>query len=99
MTRTLRIRPEAEVELFAAADWYESRKPGLGADLVAAVDEALELILEAPLASPVWDPRLSHRIRVVRRFPYAVFFVVDHDDIDVVAIAHRKRTPGYWSER
>ena len=42
MTRILRVRPEAETELAAAAEWYESRKPGLGVELVASVDQALE---------------------------------------------------------
>ena len=99
VTRVLRVRPEAEEELLAAAEWYEARKPGLGAELVAAVDEALERILEAPLASPVWRPGIPHRFCTVRRFPYLIFFVVDEVAIEVVAIAHGKRAPGFWRGR
>ena len=32
--------PEAEDELSAAVEWYESRRTGLGVELMAAVDEA-----------------------------------------------------------
>jgi len=99
VTRVLRVRPEAEEELLAAAEWYEARKPGLGAELVAAVDEALERIVDAPLASPTWRPGIPHRSHPVRRFPYVVFFVVDDTAVEVVAIAHGKRWPGYWRGR
>lgn len=77
VTRSLRVRPEAEEELLAAAEWYETRKPGLGAELVAAVDEAVEQICDA----------------------YSIFFVVDENAVEVVAIAHAKRSPGYWRGR
>lgn len=99
MTRVLRVRPEAEEELDAAAQWYEARKPGLGAELVAAVDEALMWIVESPLASPIWRPGIPHRFHAVRRFPYLVFFIVDDNVVEVVAIAHGKRRPGYWQRR
>lgn len=99
MTRVLRVRLEAEEELLAAAEWYEARKPGLGAELLAAVDEAFEQIVESPFASPVWRPGIPHRFHPVRRFPYLIFFVVDHVVVEVVAIAHGKRWPGYWRER
>ncbi|MBK9036588.1 MAG: hypothetical protein IPL61_35950 [Myxococcales bacterium] len=46
--RLLRVRPEAEDELLAAAQWYEARKLGLGAELVAAIDEVFERIGESP---------------------------------------------------
>ena len=99
MTRGLRVRPEAEEELLAAAEWYESRKLGLGAELVAAVDEALERIVENPFASPIWRAGIPHRFHPVRRFPYIVFFLVDQTVVEVVAIAHGKRWPGYWRQR
>jgi toxin ParE1/3/4 len=35
----------------------------------------------------------------VRRFPYLVMYVVDHESIEVAAIAHAKRSPGYWRNR
>jgi plasmid stabilization system protein ParE len=97
--RVLRVRPEAEDELLAAADWYEARKPGLGADLVAAIDEALDRIVESPFSSPSWRPQLPHRFCTVRRFPYVIFYVAVDDAVEVVAVAHAKRWPGYWRDR
>jgi hypothetical protein len=46
----LRVAPEAEDELAAAAEWYEGRRAGLGVELVASIDGAFEEILAAPLS-------------------------------------------------
>ena len=39
----LRVESDAEEELTAAAEWYESRRAGLGVELVAVIDGALEV--------------------------------------------------------
>lgn len=99
MTAHVRIVPEAEAELAAAALWYESKCAGLGADFVAAVDAALEQIAANPPACPVWQEGLPYRRHVVWRFPFLIFFTVSEEAVDVLAIAHAKRIPGYWMER
>jgi toxin ParE1/3/4 len=54
--------------------------------------------MEFPLAFPVlYDPDI--RSAKVVRFPYRVVYVVVASDIDVVAVAHAKRRPGYWRDR
>lgn len=98
MTR-LRIAPEAEEELAAAAEWYESRRAGLGVELVAVIDRVFEQILEAPLASPAWRDDRAYRRKVVERFPYVVLFTVEDDVVTVVAVAHSRRGPAHRSAR
>lgn len=83
----------------AAAMWYESKRLGLGAEYLAAIDEAFERIVEGPLAWPVWQPGRPYRRYVVRRFPFVVFFTASADAITVMAVAHAKRRPGYWLDR
>lgn len=97
MKRRFRILPEAAAELAAAAEWYESRRSGLGVELIATIDAALEAILATPLACAAW--RQNYRRYTVRHFPYVVFFTLAEDDIEVVAFAHSKRKPGYWLHR
>ena len=99
MTLRVRLAPEAEAELGAAALWYEAKRRGLGADLIAAIDEALEWISANPLASPIWRPDMTFRRHSVRRFPYVVFLTVSDEGIHVLAVAHGKRRPGYWLDR
>jgi hypothetical protein len=36
---------------------------------------------------------------VLRRFPFVVFYSIDGASIDVYAVAHAKRRPGYWLDR
>lgn len=98
MTR-LRVEPDAEEELTEAAEWYEARRGGLGVELVAVVDGALDAILAAPLAHPLWRPDRPYRMKVLRQFPYVIFFRHEDDEIVVLAIAHARRRPGYWIGR
>lgn len=99
MKRRLRVLLEAEQELAEAAQWYEGRRIGLGVELMASIDRALETIVDEPKAYPAWRKGHPYRKHVLRRFPYIVFFKLVADDIEVVAFAHAKRKPGYWQER
>lgn len=69
MTDRLRPEPEASAELEDAALWYEGQRPGLGLELVQAVDLALEQIAGWPQifrADGSMTPR--HRQDLVGRF-------------------------------
>jgi hypothetical protein len=35
----------------------------------------------------------------MKRFPYLVFYRILDADIEIVAVAHEKRRPGYWTNR
>jgi toxin ParE1/3/4 len=97
VTRALRILPEALEELSQAAEWYNARRDGLGRELLAVIDAALQKIFLSPESWPRWQPsRLEHKY-VVQRFPYVVFFRFDPDAVTIVAVAHAKRHPGYWA--
>jgi plasmid stabilization system protein ParE len=98
MTR-VRLSHDAEEELLAAATWYEDKRIGLGIDLVADVDAALDQIAVMPESCPLWRRDRPYRQKVLARFPYVIFFLIRSDVIDVVAIAHTKRRPGYWRDR
>ncbi len=98
MTR-LRVAPEDEDELAATAEWYEERRAGLGVELVAIVDRAFEEVLAAPLSYARWRPDRPYRKKLVKRFPYVIFFTVEDDVVTVIAVAHAKRRPGYWVGR
>ena len=95
----VRVVPEAEAEMTAAALWYESKRPGLGAEYLASIDGALERIADGPLAFAVWRPGAAYRQCVVERFPFVVFFTASPTAILVLAVAHAKRRPGYWLDR
>ena len=100
VTRRLRILPDAEREIAAAAEWYERRRDGLGVEFVAEVDVAFAGIAEQPETWPVWRVGRRYRRRGLRRFPFVIFFrVLDSGDVEITAVAHAKRRPGYWLRR
>ena len=102
MTKPIRIEPEADQELLEAARWYEQRRAGLGADFLAAIGAAAELIQRRPAGgtrvSGVRD-EVPARQLVLRRFPYAVMFLELEAEIRILAFAHHRRRPGYWRDR
>jgi plasmid stabilization system protein ParE len=61
--------------------------------------DAFESILENPEACPVWRADRPDRKRFLKRFPYVVFFGIDWSTIEILAVAHAKRRPGYWLDR
>jgi plasmid stabilization system protein ParE len=91
------FHPAAEEELTSAALSYEDKVLGLGADLAVEVRRLVNLLCDTPRIGERLDER--HRRFPLQRFPFAVIFRVDGDLLRIVAVAHRRRRPGYWRER
>ncbi len=89
--------PEAEAELEDACLWYNRRRDDLGVEFALAVEEAIELIEQHPQRFPVVYRNV--RRAIVRRFPYAVHYVLGPDYIEVISVFHAKRNPREWRRR
>ena len=87
--RLIIVRPAAEADLLAAKQWYEERRPGLGAELLEAVDRAMNELEERAEKYPVYY-RQFRRV-LLRRFPYKVFYLVESERVIVLRILHAKR--------
>jgi toxin ParE1/3/4 len=61
------------------------------------LDRAVELISERPEAGPPYIG-IARRF-LLRRFPFFVVYRVLGEHIQIVAVAHARRRPGYWRER
>jgi plasmid stabilization system protein ParE len=93
---SLGFRRKARLELWDAIDWYERRRPGLGAEF----DQAINLLLQQIVSTPKRFrhlPPLVGRARL-KRFPYFVYFTEVEDAIQVIAIIHVRRG-AEWIER
>ena len=97
MTRRLILRPEAESDVQGAYAWYEEREPGLGAEFLRAVEASLSSIERDPELYPKAYKRA--RRALLRRFPYALFYVVAPDLVEVVGCLHTRRHPRRWRSR
>ena len=90
------LRP-AELEMLDAARYYELQATGLGADFIDKIGAAIQDISENPERWPIIKD--SIRRRLVRRFPYALLYRVDPDEVIVQATMHLRRRPDYWFNR
>lgn len=87
----------ARLEILDAVEFYESQAPGLGAEYLNEVDDALELLSSHPQFGM---PHLEGTRRVLLgRFPFDLVYLIESDTIIVVAVAHHRRRPGYWRDR
>ena len=93
----VRLRPVALAELTDAWRWYEEQREGLGDEFRACVDTAVAEIGRSPLAWP--RVRGEVRRRVVRRFPFAVLYLIEPQHIEVLAVFHSARDPQRWQGR
>ena len=57
----------------------------------------LRLVVEFPEMFPAYDD--EHRFALLKRFPYSVVYQNLPDKIQVIALAHSSRQPGYWQGR
>jgi plasmid stabilization system protein ParE len=87
----------ADLDIAEALEWYESRQPGLGVTFL----EQLKATYDRIAASPLGYQKLRGEIRraVIRRFPYAVYFIVEDSLIVVTAMLHLRRDPSVWQKR
>ena len=91
------ILPEAAEELWVAAVYYDKRAEGLGRDFAAEMERSVQSIQEAPLR---WPERADGTRRyLAQRFPFMVVYTYLEDRVWILAFAHCKRKPEYWSSR
>jgi plasmid stabilization system protein ParE len=90
------LSPAAEREFDAAADGYQEQA-GLGARFVARVQDVLDRIGQMPeLHAMIY--KTVRRVRVPD-FPYNIFYRVQADRVEVIAVLHGHRDPSVWKSR
>lgn len=99
-----RIEPEASAEIDEAGTYYDLRRAGLALTFLHAVDAAVNRIGDWPgmgaFVREIEGGAVLRQIRV-EGFPYHVGYMVTDEEphVRVLAVAHEKRRPGYWTRR
>jgi len=91
------FHPEALAEYEAAVLYYVERDPLVGQRFVAAVEDAIDRILDSPRRWRVIEEDV--RRCLTRVFPYGVLYTIEADFVLIVAVMHCSREPGYWKHR
>ena len=91
------FHPAAVAEVDAAVQWYAERSPVAARAFAAEVNACVERVAEAP---DRW-PSYVHGTRRYRfpHFPFSPIYRVRNGEIEIVAVAHHSRRPGYWQSR
>ena len=91
------FHPLAADEAQAAERWYRERNETASVRFQRELDRAIERISERPETG---SPYLSNTRRVLlRRFPFFIVYRVRGGVLEIVAVAHGRRRPGYWRAR
>jgi toxin ParE1/3/4 len=91
MTYTLRFLPEVEEDAIAAYAWYEAKSRGLGDEFLRVFYASASEIARNPLLYP--KVHSEFRRRLVRRFPYAIYFMIKRNQVVVIGLFHCARDP------
>jgi plasmid stabilization system protein ParE len=91
------FHPEAATELHGGLAWYAARSTKVAGQFLVELDRALTVILESPRS---WERVIGPWRRYpLRRFPFLIYFRETDSGIEIIAVAHGRRRPGYWQDR
>jgi plasmid stabilization system protein ParE len=91
------FHPAALAEAEAARDWYADRNPTVARAFVAELQGAVRSIVNSPKRWPFYTE--NTRRDVFPRFPFNLIYRLSERNLQIVAVAHTSRKPGYWKER
>jgi plasmid stabilization system protein ParE len=97
MAYRLRVSDRAVREIGEAYEWYEEQVPGLGNELVEALEAQFEIIAESP--GLYAETQRGIRRALLSRFPYGVFYASKGDIVSVLGVVHTSRNPRRWPRR
>lgn len=91
MKKVLRFLPEVENDILAGYAWYEEKSPGLGEEFLRMFYTSAHDIINYPLGYPKVCGEI--RRRLLRRFPYAMYYRVEDNIIVILGFFHCARNP------
>ena len=91
MTYALRFLHEVEEDVIAGYGWYEDKVPGLGEEFLRVFYSCSGEVSRNPMLYP--GVHREFRRCLLRRFPYAIYFKVEADEVIVLGLVHCARDP------
>src|SRR5438552_13872856 len=87
----------ADAELTEAVAYYDGKAFGLGDRFLGEIKTATRYIEQYPEIAPIIE--LGVRAKALSKFPYSLMYVVEPEELFIVAVAHQSKRPGYWADR
>lgn len=95
--KPLKYHPSARLEIKAAHAWYLRKSVQVADGFYEELLPALDRVQEQPRLYPTY--LYGTQRAVLNRYPFSVVYRELLNEIQIVAVAHAKRRPGYWAER
>ena len=93
----LLYRPLVEAEVTELFDYLEDIHTGLGDRFLADLEKLYGRLIAFPESCREVLPRI--RQATLLTFPYAVYYTIVGDTIEVIAVVHFGRHPNVWQKR
>ena len=92
------VSPDADWELSEGAIYYtREANAEVGLAFILEYERAPALLCAHPHLGAPW--RNNRRRFPLRKFPYSVIYYVRDEELRVIALAHHRRKPSYWTGR
>jgi hypothetical protein len=91
MIYSLFFLPEVEEDAIAGYAWYENKAKGLGEEFLRLFYAFASEIKRHPLLYP--KVYKHFRRRLLKRFPYAIYFKIERHNIVIYGLFHCARNP------
>ena len=89
MTYALRFLPGVETDAQNGCTWYEAKSQGLGEEFLRVFYASSQELTRNPRTYP--QVHRDFRRRLLRRFPYAIYYRIEGDVVVVVGLFHFAR--------
>lgn len=91
------FHPDALAEYAQAVEYYAEQHREIAQLFIDAIEAAIYRIREFPYRYPV----IANKIRrcLVKRFPYGILYIVESEQIIILAVMHCSREPNFWQNR
>jgi len=91
VTYTLRFLPEVEDDVVVGYAWYEAKTRGLGEEFLRVFYVGVGDVSRNPLLYSMGHRDV--RRRLLRRFPYTIYFRIEGNEVIVLGLFHCARDP------
>jgi plasmid stabilization system protein ParE len=91
------VHPKAIADAQQAYHWYRKENDNAAKAFRLEVERAIDLISKNPLRWPAY----LHGTRryLLKRFPFSIVYRHTGPSVQILAVAHGRRKPGYWRQR
>ncbi|WP_303315531.1 type II toxin-antitoxin system RelE/ParE family toxin [Flavivirga abyssicola] len=92
MGSKLIVEPDAQIEIYDAIDWYESKQTGLGEEFYNYLEGYFETLRNGNANFPIKRKPVFRELPL-KRFPYVIIYTKEKDAIYVYSVFNAHQHP------